>query len=524
MRRYRKVRKEPIKVNPLKKKVTRNRTRAKFVGYILLFAVIALAAAVAILPMLTGGEVTLTAAKFWAGFKGADVKSSEGLTKLIVAALYALMFLGLLVNVFRAIAKLPALHKRKGTKADGFNHSAYAMHELGKIFSGSFVVIILTYFLINLLYKDMEVKGFALPALLGAGVLVHLFTGVVGGKISYFDFEGEHLVEQKREVGRFAPFLRNVFQLAGVFGMLYFLLKSNAKADLINELITKDVVQVFKQDFKTLAGLVANVLVLLCVAVLAKHATAITEYSIDGAQGRGMKVYRIFSFFVFLLAGVTVAWKFLVLKQEPLDIKLLTVAEIALAGFIVELIMRNMPRLPGEKKEKEVVGDENLLLDDQTEKEKEEVSAATQFTANATSAMPTMPQAMPPVPAQGYALPMQGYPMQYSMTTAPMQAQGQPQPPVGPALLLVPAMQPQTAMPAMAAPAPMQEVSLPAPVQEEEVEEEEIEQTPAWTGKAVPVELNCPYCGKRLRVNGGAQHHRCPVCDRVFAIRFKAGN
>ncbi len=523
MKKYRKMKKVTVAGLQLKKKVKSNRSRTKFVGLILLLATIALPVAVAILPMLTGAAVSLKIVDFWKAFKSVSFKTNEGLTEFVVATLYGLMLLGLILNVFRSLGKLKDLHKKKGTKTDGFNHSGYAMNAMAKIFSGSFLVTLVTYFLINLLCKDAKVEGYWLVIVLGAGILVHLFAGVVGGKISYFDFEGDQLVEQKREVGRFAPFFRNFLQLAAVFGIMFFLLRANAKSALISQFVSRDVADLFKGDIKTLIVALLQAAAVLCVFVLAKHATGISEYSIDGAHGAGMKTYRVFSFFLFLLAGATVACKYFLLKETKLDVNVIIVAAIALVMFVVELLMRKMPRLPGQvaKKEKEsniyldeamanynetaaMQGDEEFVMNDQQ--------------ANRPAYPPMMPMPpMPPMPVQQANGAQAGKGTQYIpyviQTFYPVMMPPVQQAPAqqsAPSVHILPVLNLKG-----------DEVKqLPAPTTEEE--EEEVEQV-VQKVDGPRVEVDCPFCKRKLRVNSGAQHHRCPICDRVFALRGKSG-
>ncbi len=502
MKKYRKVNKMTSEGLQLKKAVMGNRARAKFVGFILLLAVVGFAVAAAILPMLKGTAVTLTVMKLWKGFQKVSLKTSAGLTKLIVTSLYALMLLGLIVNVFRALGKLKMLNKKKGTKEDGFNHSAYAMHDLGKIFSGSFLIIIMTYFLIYLASQTASVNGLWLPIVLGAGVIIRLFTGVIGGKIKYFDFEGEELVEQKREVGRFAPFFRNLLQLAGVFTMMYFLLCANAQTPILSQLITTKFVSVLTKNLGTLIVTVAQVVAVLCVFVLAKHATGIAEYSIDGARGSGMKTYRVFALFTFLATATAIVSKLVILKQTRLDVNLTIVAAIALFGFIVEIIMRKLPRNFAEKQ----VGEDGIAIDDTKMKGEEENVNGEETVLYPLPQLPGMP-AVAGLPVQGGATQGNGNPVYmvyYPVIMPVLQGHG--------VHTLPAAVNPETQVkPANETPV------LPAPEEEEEYEQEVVEK------KDGPrVEVDCPFCKKRLRVNSGAKYHRCPVCDRVFAIRGKA--
>ncbi len=535
MKKYRKTKKVTLEGLQLKKRFGRNRSRAIFVGFILVLAIIGLAAAVAVLPMLTGAVVSLKVTEFWKAFKGADFKSAAGLTEVVVAGLYGLMLLGLVINVFRALGKVKPLHKKTGTKADGFNHGPYAMNALGEIFSGSFVIILLTYFLISLICKDAKPEMWLL-IVLGGGVVIHLFTGVLGGKISYFDIEDEQVKEQIREVGRFAPFFRNVLQLGAVFGIMFFLLQANAKSSILNKLIDPNVVNVFKgMKLGEMLVSVASILAVLCVFALAKHATAITEYNIDGVHGKGMKTFRVFSFFVFLTAGAAVACKYL-LVEKKLDINFLIVAGIALAMFIIELIMRKLPKLP-EEKGKKAKADDRIALDSlsvQYEEPKKGKKGKNVQESQTSAQMPAMAPnqapypAYPPMQPQGY--PMQGaqpypyVPYYYPVMMPPVQPQVQSQT-TSPAVHILPVMnmKPEEYSAAVATPVAPAAALAPvktepqAPVVEEEEEKEEV----VTSYEGPKVEVDCPHCGKRLRVNSGAKYHRCPVCDRVFALRNK---
>ncbi len=495
MKKYRKVNKMTGEGLQLKKAVTGNRARAKFVGFILLLAVVGFAVATALLPMLKGTAVTLTVTKFWEGFQKMSLKTSEGLTKLVVTGLYGLMLLGLIVNVFRALGKLKMLNKKKGTKEDGFNHSAYAMNDMGKIFSGSFLVTITAYFLIYLASEGVSVNGFWLPIVLGAGVIIRLFTGVIGGKIKYFDFEGEELVEQKREVGRVAPFFRNLLQLAGVFSMMYFLLCANEQAPILSQLITTEFVSVLTDSVGTAIVTIAQVVAVLCVFALAKHATGIAEYGIDGARGSGMKTYRVFALFTFLATATAIVCKFVLLEQTRLDVNLTVVAAIALFGFVVEIVMRKLPREFAEKQ----VGEEGISLDDAKLKEEEEQTEDEETVV--------YPLAQPSgLPVQGVVAQSNGNPVHtvyYPVMIPVLQGQG--------VYTLPAAVNPETQV------KPESEThSLPAP------EEEEYEQEVVKKKDGPRVEVDCPFCQKRLRVNSGTKYHRCPICDKVFAIRGKA--
>ncbi len=439
----------------MKRRVRKSRARARFVGMILLFAIIGLTVAVALLPMLTGGEVRLTAISFWKVFKKGNAQSGEGLTKLVAAGLYGLLLFVAFVHFVWAFIKLKKLFKNKSKKKDGFNHAAYAMQGLGRLFSRSFSLSVSVYFSICLLYPDAKPTN-ALLLLLGAGVLVHLFTGVVGGKVSYFRFEEETLTERKREVGRAIPFFRNVLQLAGVFAMLYFLLQANAKTPFFHHWISRDFVEIFTGNVKRTIVTCAQLATLLCVFVLLTHATGIAEYGIDGARGKGMKIYRVFSLLTFFAVGIAIGGK--LLQKQGWDFFLLTVAGIAFVSFLIEMILRKLPRVPKEEEAQA-----------QAEKEAQEIASAPVLF------LPTQEES----PLQSYA-----YTSYYPVTMSYAQQPSAPSVRERETTAYVPSQAKQ------------------------DTERTEI----------VRIEVNCPFCGRRLRVNSAIQYHRCPICQRVFAI------
>ncbi len=359
MRKYRRTNTLTSRGVYLRKRIAGNRSRAKFVGILYLLAIIALAGA-ACLPLLVHDLAPVGVMEFYKVFTSANVKSfknAEVFTKLACAGLYALMLLGVVINVLRALGKLGWLYKKRASKTYGFNRNVYAMEDLGRIFSGSYAVILLTYFLIAALCDSTNVNNLML-IVLGGGAFLHLFLGFVGGKAGYYDLENGEVVEQRRLVGRFAPLFRNVLQLAAVFGVMYFFLKVNVLNVEIPALLQKNGISNLTGDMAKLITFAVQAVLVLILFVLVKHATAITEYNIDGANGPGMKNFRVFSFFAFLVAGAGVVYKYLFVKGKVLDKNLLIIAAIAFVIFFIEVIMRKMPRFPGDKRKKVKKGEE----------------------------------------------------------------------------------------------------------------------------------------------------------------------
>ena len=80
---------------------------------------------------------------------------------------------------------------------------------------------------------------------------------------------------------------------------------------------------------------------LLFFAVLLTHATNVTEFDSEGVEASGMKNFRVFAFLT-LLTSVG-AWAVKYFLFQVFVTELLIMAAIALAAFIIELIMKNMP-------------------------------------------------------------------------------------------------------------------------------------------------------------------------------------
>ncbi len=371
MKKYRKTTALTSRGLYLRKRIARNRGRAKIIGFLYLLATIALAGVVC-MPLLTHELAALEIMGFWkvfkpANFKGFSLSNTRFVYQLAVSGLYALMLLGLFINVLRSLGKLGWLFKKSANKTYGFNRNVYAMEDLGKIFSGSYAVMLFTYFLIAIICKDWngatyEIDKIKMLSVLGGGIFIHLFNGIVGAKTRYYDFKEGEIVEETRVVGRFAPFFRNFLQIACVFALMYFYLEFTTLNAIVPSLLAKGGVKEYLSDIPRLIDGAAQVGLILCVAVLLKHATATTEYNFDGIHGAGMKNFRVFCFFTFLIAGGAIGYEYLMVKDAVLEKNLLIMAGIAFAMFVVELIMRSMPRFPTDKKSKEY--EEEFTIDE----------------------------------------------------------------------------------------------------------------------------------------------------------------
>lgn len=339
-----------------KKRLKSNRSRAIFVGILYLIGSIALAA-LACLPLLGAADAPGGVTEFYKVFT--ESNGFELNVKTINGILYAAMLLGVFVNVIRSLAKLGKLFKTKGTAEDGFNRNVYAMEKLGKIFSGSFAVVLVAHFLIALLCKvdtTSQVEMLMLVAV-GVGVVIHLFAGCLSMKTRYYDLEDGELKEYNRMVGKVAPFFRNLLQVVAVLAMMFFFLAVNFNAPIFNQFLEENGIEKFLES-PSMISVILQIVALLCTLVLVKHATATTEY-LHPVQNKntgklvrvGGKVFRVFSLFVFITAGVAAFLSMdenTQLMENKLFVSLVAIAAIALVMFIVELIMRKRPKLLAE--------------------------------------------------------------------------------------------------------------------------------------------------------------------------------
>lgn len=357
----------------LKKRIASTHARAKFIGMIYFFAIWALAA-VACLPLFESELAPLGVMEFWRVFKMETFKNLDTVEQIITlanASLYALMIFGIAINVLKSLSKLNWLFKKKGSRTYSFNRNVYAMEDLGNIFSGSLASIISFHFIMYILCGKMDVL-WPFYAAVGGGFFLHFFCGIIGGKASYFAADSKgNLVEEKRIIGRVLPFVRNLLQLAAVFSMMYFFLEACSLHGVIEPLLQENSFDNYvKGEILAYVALGLQALTAIWLIVLVKHATGISEFSMQGPNASGMKNYRIFAFFVLLTAGATAVCRYIfgeaqfvefggymfMYVEKGVDKNSIYLAAIAFVIFVAEVIMRHMPRFPGNKWEEEEDG------------------------------------------------------------------------------------------------------------------------------------------------------------------------
>ncbi len=369
MKRYGKHNATTARTMYLRKHIASNRTRAKIVGLLYLLGIIVLGVA-ACLPMFVHNLAMVTpedAFNVWkhlivnllsgnpivvdmVGENYPAFSSATGLTITIGTALYTVMLIAVVINVIRALCKLEWLFTGKGNKDHGFNRNVFAMEDMGRLFSGSFAFMLITYFVVGVLCGDFvgcfneSVDFFGLMSIpnfpiivLAVAVAIHFVCGFVGAKARYYDIENGQIVEQKRLVGRLACSIRNVLQIAVIAGVLYFFDFEGVANDLGVMLGSGGSAVLVPLAFYMQLALVLFMLVLI------KHATALTEYSMEGIYGNGMKNFRVFAFLGFVVSAVALV----MCVMNNMDYgTLLNIAAILLGAFVIELVLRKYPRLP----------------------------------------------------------------------------------------------------------------------------------------------------------------------------------
>ncbi len=430
----------------LKKRILKNRKRAIYVGLLYLLGIIALAGSVLLFfpAMSVADKTSIRITEFYTLLSELELANAETWNKGLVCLLCAVILIVVLYNLCRAIFKLKWLYKKSANQAYGFNRNVYAMLDLGKLFSSSFVVILVNYFLISIICKtpsEVFLAGDFLIILI-IGIVIHFIGGFAGAKARFYDVEDGQVIEQVRVVGRFAPLFRNLVQVVAVLAMMFYLVSVNTGAAIIAPLLDGSVTDVLGNPNATADALqAATNQMIICAALtagsvflipLAKHATAITEYNIDGVEGKGMKTFRIFSLFAFLAFIAAVAYDTFIVGSE-MNMEMVIVAAIAFVMFVFELLMRKRPKYPEDRADVEKVRkdeDREINLYDFSKNYADNVVECPMDKSQAELAANN--EAMAPVPAyapvaQGQAQPYpQPYPMPYPVPYV------QPQPPQPP--------------------------------------------------------------------------------------------
>lgn len=362
--------KDQMKKRPgfMRKRIRKAHGKAEFVGMLYFFASLILAT-LAFFTTVEGTSVGgMNVTNFWKPLlELKNLKKSPLAISLnaAIAMMYLLMLLIVVINVFYSLSKLGKLFKRRASKTNGFNRNSMAMEDLGRAFSVVFSSLIVFPFAMYL-FTDGTANLTAIYYIaIVLGTLVHFWGGLVGCNVSLFVIS-DTVSEEKRRYGRLAPFFRNLVQFVFVGLLMYWIAESN----VILNLLYWGKAGAFKQMTKVAIvenGLIpaGQLVICLLTVILLKHATGINEYDRDGQDGAGMKVFRVTSFILFLVAGMMFGGMFIVHKKAPAfvpSMATLYIAVIALAAFVEEICMRKLPNFNAWGVE-QIEGSEEVELD-----------------------------------------------------------------------------------------------------------------------------------------------------------------
>ncbi len=349
------MKKNENKTVALKRRVSSVHAKAEAVGIFYLIATVLIAAA-AFLPILYGTSVgDMWVVNFWKAFPDVvNIKTSAvaALLNAGCAGLYALLLLTAVINVLRSLSRMSRLFKTKASKVNGYNRNAMAMEEMGKIYSGTYCVFIVFPFMIHLISGAGFTNLYYIA--IAVGLVFHFWLGLVGGNVSQFTV-GTETEEEKRTLGRIAPFFRNFAQLVFVGLIMYYISETNLMLNALKWLETNAFSTLFKGAKMDLVyyGAIPFLQLLCCLwtVVLLKHATAPTEYHRDGMDAPGMKNFRVFSFLLLITSGLLVGLMFLAASKRTFiapTMGTLFIAVIALAALIEEFCMCRLPNVKGK--------------------------------------------------------------------------------------------------------------------------------------------------------------------------------
>ena len=362
-----------------KKRIDKTRARAQWVGFLYSVAM-CLLAVLAVLPTLNVKYAFLPIPALGAASENSFVDGVKSFMKInllekAVVVLYGFMLLVLITNIFRIFNKFNWLFKKEASRTYGFNRNVYAMENVAKYFSFAFTTVLVVNVLILLLngsYLGVSKFSFAegvlvafkffprIPTALvtvAFGVFVHLYLGFLGAKTSLFvdNASNTGIVEEKRGYGRFAPLFRNTLQIIVTLGLAYCLLQVSQISVYLKTLLK---IELSEGETASMIPALLQMGILVFWIVLASYATGMVEFNREGADGKGMWVFKCFITLT-LVAGV--ALYLLNTNYTRFDLENLEsfngilLVGLALIMGIVELLMRNAPR---EKAVKEALSDE----------------------------------------------------------------------------------------------------------------------------------------------------------------------
>ncbi len=361
----------------LRERSGKARRKAIFAGLLYLIGIIGLAA-VAFLPLTKGvtviGYGVMNVTNFWKpiaylimDFQTVIADPALYIRMVVAGLLYGLMLVFTVINALRAFSKLDHLCM-KGNRRAGFNQNKLAVDKMGSIFSCSYALVTVHTVIIMLMYPS-EDAAFTLTFLIATAAfwLIHWICGPIVGSISKFTVR-ESVAEFPRKHRSFAPFLRNVLQVAALGGIAFFMqgFMSGAFAKILtkwaNPVDGWNTVVRYLTAENLWVGLFALLALgfylagFICYFVIFRHAANNTEFYACG-KDKGRKVVRFWGFNLFLvlllmaIAPVVEAWiaggafPANIWEIFGAELNLLYATAIALGLFIIECMLGKRPKL-----------------------------------------------------------------------------------------------------------------------------------------------------------------------------------
>ena len=331
----------------IKKRISKAQGQAKCIGLLYLLGIIGIAA-LACLPLITVESVGLGVMEFWKPFTLLESGIFPNLIPLLIAVTYGVMLLVLLINIIRGFSKLGWLFKKKASKLYGFNRNAYAMDDLGKIFSSTFSAVVGAHFIITLVAGGMQIEGYYGYILLGVGILLHFVCGLFSGNVSLFSTD-DGIYEEKRELGNFSPFVRNLLQLVATAAAMWMFVAGNTlKADVLDVVVAAGGFETLFADFMVLISPIVQLVLAVVILCMLGYATGTTEFDMEGPEAAGRKLFLLWSFLALAVAGAFFALvKASVITTTATEEQLLQfviIAGVALVMVIAELCLMKCPK------------------------------------------------------------------------------------------------------------------------------------------------------------------------------------
>ncbi|MBQ7924022.1 MAG: hypothetical protein IJ329_01805 [Clostridia bacterium] len=339
--------KAPKKYLHIKHCIKKMQNRAKWVGVLYVIAMVALTALACLQPItFEGGAIGVLA--FWKPFTlltdGGDFLTvlKENALEIGVAVLYSVMLLILLINLIGALCSMGWLFKKKASKLYGFNRNMYAMDDIEKAYTSSLKAVLCIYFVIAILVVNVRANLIWAGAILGVGVFFHFLCGLLAGNTSLFTVDGE-IIEEKRQVGTFSVFVRNLIQIAATAGFVFFFVKSCGAIAAFVQVLLQGGLGEMLSDPVSFAEPAVRLVLLVLGLIMICYAFGTTEFEPSGRETRGRRTFLWVSFIAFLVS-LGAALFYALYYKVSLDSSLMILAGIALVAFVFEICLRKFPK------------------------------------------------------------------------------------------------------------------------------------------------------------------------------------